>query len=203
MIAANIFVVEDDRVIRRIIELLAQRRGHRIVGFAEDAQAAVAGVDRLKPNLVLMDINLKDGTDGVSVASAIREKRNVPVIYITSQGDQSTLDRAKLTDPFGYLLKPINENELAIAIELALYRHRAEQEKERLMNELRDALAMVKKLSGILPICSYCKKIRDDQNQWEQLEKYIHTHSEADFTHGICPDCYRHALEEMKSAIPA
>jgi len=68
-------------------------------------------------------------------------------------------------------------------------RHRAAAERERLVQELQTALAEVKALSGLLPICAYCKKIRDDQGQWKQLERYVQSHSEATFSHGICPEC--------------
>jgi bacterioferritin-associated ferredoxin len=64
-----------------------------------------------------------------------------------------------------------------------------EKEREKLIAELKDSLAQVKKLSGLLPICSHCKKIRDDKGYWNQIESYIYDHSEADFSHSICPEC--------------
>ena len=74
-------------------------------------------------------------------------------------------------------------------------RHQAESERERLIADLRAALASVKTLSGLIPICSGCKKIRDDGGYWNQLESYLHQHSNADFTHGFCPECQK-AFEE-------
>jgi CHASE3 domain sensor protein len=76
-------------------------------------------------------------------------------------------------------------------------RHRAEQEREVVVEELRQALATVKTLSGLLPICAWCKDIRDDQGYWKQLEEYIHDHTEANFTHGICPDCLEKQEKEL------
>lgn len=73
----------------------------------------------------------------------------------------------------------------------------SEEEKERIINDLTQALAQVKKLSGLLPICSYCKKIRDEQGRWRQLEEYISKHSEADFSHGICPDCRKRLYPDL------
>ncbi len=82
-------------------------------------------------------------------------------------------------------------------------RKNAERERERLFKELQEALSKVKTLSGLLPICARCKKIRDDQGYWHQVEKYIHEHSEADFTHSICPECaeilYPRAFRKKKS----
>jgi len=76
-------------------------------------------------------------------------------------------------------------------------RMRAEQEKESLISELQQALAKVKKLSGLLPICASCKNIRDDRGYWQQIESYIRDHSEADFSHGICPECARKLYPEL------
>ena len=77
-------------------------------------------------------------------------------------------------------------------------RKRAEEERERLILDLRDALAKIKTLSGLIPICSWCKKIRDDSGYWQQIEGYLHDHSDAEFTHGICPDCIKKAYDEQK-----
>ncbi|MDI7260282.1 MAG: PAS domain S-box protein [Thermodesulfobacteriota bacterium] len=76
-------------------------------------------------------------------------------------------------------------------------RKRAEQEREKLIQELQEALTKVKKLSGLLPICASCKKIRDDKGYWNQIEGYIRDHSEAEFSHGICPDCARKLYPEL------
>ncbi len=77
-------------------------------------------------------------------------------------------------------------------------RQRAEEEKNTLITELHAALAEVKTLKGIIPICSYCKKIRDDEGVWSQLEAYIYSHSSAEFSHGLCPDCYQKQLELLE-----
>ena len=77
-------------------------------------------------------------------------------------------------------------------------RKEAEKDKERLIGELRDALSKVKTLSGMLPICSSCKKIRDDEGYWHQVESYVKAHSEAEFTHGICPDCMRKLYPDVE-----
>ena len=83
------------------------------------------------------------------------------------------------------------------SIEIALVKHRAAKEREKLIAQLERALLQVKKLSGLLPICASCKKIRDDQGGWQQIEDYIATHSEADFSHSICPACARKLYPEI------
>ena len=81
---------------------------------------------------------------------------------------------------------------------MALYKHKMEKEREKLIKELQDALAKVKKLSGFLPICSSCKKIRDDEGYWNQIESYIRDHSEAEFSHSICPECVKKLYPDLE-----
>src|SRR5205807_713949 len=132
--------------------------------------------------LVLMDIRLQGRMDGIEAAEQLRPLR-IPVIFITAHSDAPTLERAKITEPFGYILKPFETRELEIVIEMGLYRHRMEQERQRLSRRLQESLAQVKTLTGLLPICAYCKKIKDDSGYWEQVEKYIMSRSQATFTH--------------------
>ena len=89
-----------------------------------------------------------------------------------------------------------------IAIYTIHNQRKAGTERERLIAELQDALAQVKTLRGLIPICATCKKIRDDRGLWRQIESYIQEHSDADFSHGICPDCAKKALAELDEALP-
>jgi PAS domain S-box-containing protein len=99
------------------------------------------------------------------------------------------------------ILQPLHVD-VGIRIQLALLdvteRKRAESEKEALLKALEDSLAKVKRLSGMLPICSSCKRIRDDQGYWQQVEEYIRDHSEAEFSHGICPECTEKLYPELR-----
>jgi hypothetical protein len=88
-----------------------------------------------------------------------------------------------------YIAKPFRQEEVCARVRTHLYLRALVKEKEKLIGELKEALAKVKTLSGLLPICSSCKKIRDDKGYWNQIETYIRERSEADFTHGICPKC--------------
>ena len=101
----------------------------------------------------------------------------------------------------GYLQRlPVVAQRAMEAHQLAMERKRAEAEREKLVGELQKALSEAKKLSGFLPICASCKKIKDDKGYWRQIEAYIRDHSEAEFSHGLCPDCmkklYGDILEE-------
>ena len=138
--------------------------------------------------------------DGIQAATIIRDNHDLPIVYLTAFADKHMLDRAKITEPFGYLLKPFQPRELRSTIEMALYKADMEQQLKKTNQELTEALARVKTLSGLLPICANCKKIRDSEDYWHQVEAYISAHSEAEFSHGICPDCLKTLYPEIYKA---
>lgn len=190
MTKTRILVVEDDQLVAIDICTRLEALGfYDVAGRATTGEDAINLVGELKPDLVLMDIVLKGVMDGIEAAGIIHSRYNVPVVYLTSYTDEELLKRAKITVPFGYILKPFNARELHTTIEMAIYRHRSDAEREKLITELQDALSQVRTLRGCLPICATCKKIRDDKGYWTRIEQYIMDHTEADFTHGICPDC--------------
>ncbi len=186
----NILVVEDDPNVSTVLTARLESLGFRVCATAETGYEAINGVHRHHPDLVTMDILLKGEMNGIEAAGRIAERSDVPVIYMTCLADRQIFDRAIRTNPYGYIVKPYEINELRSAIEIALVKHAAAKERESLIAKLKDALQEVKTLSGLLPICAACKRIRnDDDNSWQQIEEYIAKHSNADFTHGICPDC--------------
>ena len=191
----RILIVEDEGIVS--MEIMSDLEG---LGYAADTcgsgEEALECIQRSPPDLVVMDIRLHGRMDGMETAEAIRKVFDIPVIYLSAHTDESTLERAKATGPYSYLMKPFKLNELHLAVDIALCRHKMEKEKERLLRELREALALVKQLSGILSICSYCKKVKDDKGAWKNLETYIAQHSEALFSHGICPGCCEKVRQE-------
>ncbi len=197
MANAQVLVVEDASIIAKDIQDMLRRLGYAVSAVASSGEEAVQKAAETHPDLVLMDIVLKGDMDGVEAAQQIRDRFHIPVVYLTAYADEDTLQRAKITEPFGLILKPFEERELHAAIEMALYKHKAEEERERLIRELENALAEIKTLRGIIPICSSCKKIRDDEGYWHQVEVYIRDHSEAEFSHGICPECAKKLYPEI------
>jgi len=185
----KILIVEDEGIVILHIRKALENLGYIVAGIANDGDDAIAKATEIRPDLVLMDIVLKGAVDGIEAADKIHAILNIPVIYLTAHADENTLQRAKVTEPFGYIVKPFRERDLQIAIEFALYKSRMEGERSLLIHRLQDALEHVRTLSGMLPICSYCKKIRDDKGYWNQLEAYLKEHSNTEFTHSICPDC--------------
>jgi len=127
MIRARILIVEDDRVVARDIQQQLVRIGHTVVGMTTRGEDAVALSEATRPSLVLMDIRLEGPGDGIEAAQKIRERYQIPVVYLTAYADDETLRRASVTEPFGYLLKPFEDSQLRTAIEMALYKHGADR----------------------------------------------------------------------------
>jgi PAS domain S-box-containing protein len=127
MTATSILIVEDQRVVARDIGEHLVRLGHSVAGVTTSGAEAVRLAGELRPDLVLMDIHLEGAVDGVEAAREIRERLGLPVVYLTAYADDETLRRAKVTEPFGYILKPFEERELRTVIEMALYKHQAER----------------------------------------------------------------------------
>jgi CheY-like chemotaxis protein len=193
---ARIMIVEDEGIVAEAVQLNLQNLGYEVTSIELSGEEAIKRTDEEKPDLVLMDIMLGGEMNGVETADQMKSRFNIPVIYITAYADEEMLERAKITEPFGYIVKPIEDRDLHISIEMALYKHKMEMERERLISELKDALAHIKTLRGLLPMCAWCKKIRDDKGYWAQVEVYMEKHLDATFTHGICPECLKKVDEE-------
>ncbi len=189
MESARIMIVEDELIFARSIQKSLEKLGYAVTATVATGEEAILLATADRPDLVLMDIVLKDAMDGIEAASEIRRRTSIPVVFTTAYSEERFLRRAKTIEPFGYILKPYTDRELRVTIEIALYRRRMEAEREELVRSLREALDHVKQLSGLLPICASCKRIRDDQGYWSQLEEFFATHSSTRFTHSICPEC--------------
>ncbi len=324
----RILVVEDETIVAIDLTEKLESLGYAVTAAVSSGQEAIHKAAEKRPDLVLMDVRLKGEMDGIQASEQIRARFDIPVIFLTAYSDEATIQRAKITEPFGYLLKPFEERELHSAIEISLYKHQtekrlkqserwlaatlegigdaviatdangcikfmnsvaealtgwtqqeawgktceevfhiihqetrglvdspvrrvlqegvtvglrnhtlliarddseipiddsaapirddsgnitgvvvvfrdvtervqAEEAQAKLIAELQEALVKVKTLSGLLPICTSCKKIRDDQGYWQQVEVYVQQHSDAEFTHGFCPDCARTLYPEI------
>ena len=187
----KILVVVDDSDAGSDLTGRLTRMGYMVVGQTSCGNDAIFKTDELRPDLVLVDTQLKGVMDGIAAAEQIRAGFQIPVVYLAENTDEYTMDRAKVTDPVGYIFKPFVDREVEITIEMAFYKHTMEQDREALIRELEGALYEVRKLSGLLPICLSCKKIRDDRGYWNRVEEYITKYSRAKLTHGYCPECAR------------
>jgi PAS domain S-box-containing protein len=128
MVKAKILVVEDERVVALSIQNRLESLGYTVTANVISAEAAIAGIPQNPPDLVLMDIRLKGKIDGIEAAAQMRQQFQLPVVYLTAYNDEETLERAKFTEPYGYLLKPFESKDLSTTIEVALYKHKMEQQ---------------------------------------------------------------------------
>ena len=167
MAKSKIMIVEDEWITADDIRMSLQSLGYTVSSVVSSGEEAIQKAEKDKPDLVLMDIMLKGKMDGIEAASQIRSCYNIPIIYLTAYADEKILERAKITEPFGYIVKPFVNEDLKIAIEIALYKHRVEKERKKLIEELQGALPKITTLSGLLPICPSCKKIRDAEGNWK------------------------------------
>jgi PAS domain S-box-containing protein len=332
MSQTRLLVVEDEAIVAADLREQLEALGYTVVATADTGPGAITQARALRPNLVLMDVQLKGEMDGPAAANVIAHELEIPVVFLTAHADGASVERARDSGPFGYIVKPADRRELRTTLEIALHRHALEQrvrqaerflaatlrsigdaviatdaagrvtfmnpvaealtghlerdslgralagifatfdpttgqavedptvalllaghtsrlqrdktllsrqgvcrpiedtcapirdeqgrvvggilvfrdvtertrqtaEREQLIATLQEALANVKTLSGLLPICAWCKKVRDDRGYWEKVETYVMKHSQAEFTHGICPDC-RTQLEAAAGTPP-
>ncbi len=124
----KIMVVEDESIIAEDIRMSLINNGYVVPAVVSAGEAAIAKATEVKPDLILMDIMIAGKMDGIETAGIIRSKANIPVIFLTAYSDDRILERARITEPFGYLIKPFKDRELYITIEMALYKHRIQQE---------------------------------------------------------------------------
>ncbi|MBD3233265.1 MAG: response regulator [candidate division Zixibacteria bacterium] len=189
----TVLIVEDEMIIAKNMQNRLEGLGYRIPSIAISGEEAIRIAESTQPDLILMDIKLQGTVDGIQAADKIRNKLDIPVVFLTAYSDRAMLERAKATEPYGYLMKPFNIRELNSTIQIALYNHRQ-------VSKLRDAAAKCRLLSGFIPICSGCKKVRSKED-WLDIEIYIKERSEADFTHSLCPECvekyYRDFLDSI------
>ena len=185
MTKASILVVEDEQIVAKDIAARLQRRGYLVVGIASTAQEAIEGAGTHLPDLVLMDIMLKGDVDGIAAADQIRDLYDIPVVYLTAFADDQTLARAKVTDAFGYILKPFEERELTITIDMALYKHRMEtrlRESERWLSTTLRSIGDGIIAADTTGAITFLNAVAEDLTGWRteeatrrQLSEVFHT----------------------------
>ncbi len=207
---ADILVVDDTAANLHLLVRLLAEHGYK-VRPSINGRLALTAAQISPPDLILLDIMMPemDGYELCQHLKADERTRDIPVIFISALGDTLDKVRAFAVGGVDYITKPFQTEEVLARIRTHLTIRRLQRELQaqnrRLAQknaELEEALANVKTLSGLLPICANCKKIRDDDGYWQNVEIYIRDHSDANLSHGICPDCmvtlYPDIYEEME-----
>lgn len=173
MIAARILIVEDDRIVARDIQHQLSRMGHVVVGMSASGEEAVRLAGSHQPDLVLMDIRLEGEMDGIEAARRIRDAQRIPVVFLTAYANDEVVQRASLTEPFGYLLKPFEEPQMRTVIQMALYKH-ASDAKLR-MSERRYAATLASIRDGVI-LCDpqgrvdFMNRVAETMTGWTAAE---------------------------------
>jgi phosphoserine phosphatase RsbU/P len=187
---SNILVVDD---IAKNIQLLGSilEREKYAVSFAMHGVQALEIIAEQDFDLILLDV-MMPGMDGFQVCEQIKQmpgKADIPIIFLTAKSERMEIVQGFSVGAADYITKPFNTAELLARVETHLKLKQARDALVEKNRELQQALETIKTLEGIIPICSFCKKIRDDEGYWNLVEAYIAKHSNAEFSHGICPDC--------------
>jgi AmiR/NasT family two-component response regulator len=186
----RVLIVEDDFLVAQMIKGQLGEIGCSVIGHAADGEEAVEVACNERPDIVLMDIKMP-ALSGIEAARRIQKRCPLPIVMLTAHESMDLVRQASDAGVGAYLVKPPNVREIERAITIALARFDDMVELRRLNAQMEAALAQVRTLRGLLPICASCKRIRDDKGYWHQVEVYIRDHLNVEFSHGLCPECAR------------
>lgn len=195
----NILIAEDDPVSRRILEETLTNWNYDVT-VTKDGNEAWEILQRDDaPMMAILD-NMMPGMDGFEICRRVREMAKVQSPYLlllTAMSMKDDVVRGIEAGANDYLTKPFNREELRVRVGVGIQLLELQAALFERVHDLEAALAQVKQLQGILPMCSYCRQVRDGQDYWQKVEGYITDHSDIEFSHGICPDCYIKVENEL------
>nr|WP_321465299.1 response regulator [uncultured Desulfobulbus sp.] len=188
---AMILVVDDQPFYLEVL-LSILKNQQFLACIADSGEKAVQMLEKLDPDLILLDV-MMPGMDGLETCRKIkadRQKAEIPVVFMTALDSVEDKVAGFEAGAVDYITKPFHQAEILARITAHITLRRKSIALEKALNE-------IKSLKDILPICSYCKKIRDDEGYWKQVEDYISTHTDTRFSHGICPECLKREWEDI------
>jgi CheY-like chemotaxis protein len=187
----KILIAEDDRVSRRALEANLLRWGHEVVVACDGAEAWRVLQAEGAPPLAILDWMMPE-MDGPEVCRRVRGRPGAELVYLillTAKAGKTDIVAGLESGANDYITKPFDRDELRARLNTGIRVVELQQALAARVAEVGQALSRVQQLQGLLPICCYCKRIRDDHNYWQQVEAYISAHSQAQFSHAICPQC--------------
>jgi DNA-binding response OmpR family regulator len=200
----KVLIAEDDAPSRLMLQALLAKWGYQVVAAADGAEAWSILCQPEHPQLVVLDW-MMPGVDGLEIVRRLRlrePEKPYYTIIITSRNSFDAAASALDSGADDFIGKPFDNDELRARLAVGFRMNALQKTLFASIRELQQSLDRVKQLEGIIPICMYCKKIRDDQDGWNQLEQYISDHSEARFSHGICPKCHDEQLGLIENYRP-
>jgi DNA-binding response OmpR family regulator len=193
----RILIAEDHYVSRHLLERNLNNWGFEVVTAENGEKAAEILESDNAPAIAILDWMMPK-MDGVEVCARVRKKKDRPYVYLvllTAKSQKEEVAAGLEAGADDYVVKPFDPDELRARLKVGQRVVELERTLARKVDDLQNALADVKRLKRLLPICMYCKSIRDDGDYWHQLEAYIHTETGTDFSHGICPECMKRLNE--------
>lgn len=197
----RILIADDDRIGATILKRAAERLGLEVV-VANDGEEAWRILQQAGEDSVSMAVLdwMMPGADGLELCRRVRAdaaRSHMYVMLLTARNGPADAVTAIDAGADDYLTKPFDPEELRARVQVGIRILTLQERLAERVAELQDALSKVKQLSGLLPICSYCKRIRSDEDYWQQMETFVSQHSEAQFSHGICPQCFEVASKDF------
>jgi phosphoserine phosphatase RsbU/P len=192
-----VLVADDLDVNRKLLRSLLTADGYDVIDASNGLDAFQILQGATGPVVGLIDWEMPE-MEGIEVCRQTRLLQGTPPIYLillTVRDSKQDIVAGLQGGANDYITKPFDKTELLARVGIGKQMVQLQQALTERVAELRDALLSVKQLGGLLPICSYCKKIRDDQNYWQQVEAYVGKHSDAKFSHSICPQCYEDIIK--------
>lgn len=194
----RILVADDDRTTTAILVSALKRWGFETV-VAADGAAAWDRLESDQPAIAILDWMMPE-IDGIELCRHVRadpRHKGLYIILLTSRDSHADMVSGLDAGANDYLTKPVEREELRARVHVGARVARLQEDLSARVSELQAALSQVKQLEGLISICSYCKRIRSDEDNWDQMEQYISEHSQAHFSHSICPECFEKAKEDF------
>lgn len=191
-LAGDILIVDDTPVNLQLLSNMLTKQSYK-VRLAPNSDLALMNAQAMPPDLILLDIKMP-GLSGYEVCEQLKadpRTRDIPVIFISALDQTEDKVKAFRVGGVDYVTKPFQVEEVLARVRTHLKLRELQQQLAERVRTLEEAMAQIRTLRGLLPICANCKNVRDDQGYWHSVEVYVRDHSEADFSHGICPDCMK------------
>ncbi len=198
----TILVADDHELNRKLLNSVLSAEGYQVREARDGGEALDFLKQASEPTVALLDWQMPVFT-GIDVCREARKSPNANLLFlviVTVRDSAKDIVAGLQAGANDYVTKPFDNAELLARVRIGVEMLKLQESLVRRVRELEDALAQIKQLHGLLPICAYCKKIRNDKNYWEQVENYISERADVRFSHGICPECMESALEEIEAS---
>jgi DNA-binding response OmpR family regulator len=200
----KVLIAEDDSVSRVLLESILDDWGYDVISATDGLEAWELLSKPAAPRLTIVDWQMP-GLDGLELCRRVRAHRGTESTYVlllTGKGGTDNVVHGLRSGANDYITKPFDLDELSARLGVGRRVVELQQSLSERVKELEAALADVKTLRGLIPICAWCKKLRNDQNFWQRVEDYLGDHGDVQFSHGICPECFADRAAELAGAPP-